>query len=283
MKVVVTGATGFIGRPMVAALEAQGHEVVSLSRASGSDVRQAGPWQEQVAAADAVIHLAGASIAGRRWNAAWKDEIKASRAEGTARVVEARPRILLCAGGVDVYPFDEGERPFAEDAPRGDTFLADVCGTWEATALAAEEHGARVACFRTGVVLGPGGGALERMTTPFKMFVGGPVGSGRQWFSWVHLDDVVGAYLFALDRVTVRGPVNLVAPQTVRQKDFARALGEALRRPSWAPVPGPILKLAVGELAEYLLHGRKVVPAALERLGYAFRRPDLRSALASVS
>jgi uncharacterized protein len=289
VKVFVTGATGFIGRPLVAALVADGHQVVGLARGGADlggaervagDVREAGPWQERAAACDAVVHLAGASIGGRRWSAAWKDEIRRSRVEGTARVVDAKPRVLLCAGGADYYAFDEGDRPYAEDAPCGDSFLAEVCAAWEAAAHAAEANESRVACLRTGVVLGRGG-ALARMTTPFKLFFGGPVGSGRQWFSWVHLDDVVGAYRFALAHEAVRGPINLVGPEAVRQKDFARALGKALRRPSWAPVPGPVLRLAVGELADYLLHGRRVVPAVLERLGYAFHHATLGSALAS--
>ena len=151
----------------------------------------------------------------------------------------------------------------------------------ERAALGASGHDVRAVAMRTGVVLGKGGGALARMATPFKAFFGGPVGSGHQWFSWVHLDDVVGAYLAALDG-TLSGPVNVVAPGTVRQRDFARALGDALHRPSWAAVPAFALRLMVGELAEYLLHGRRAVPAALEQAGYRFQHPDAAKALVAL-
>ena len=286
LRVFVTGASGFVGRPLAAALVDAGHQVVGLARHPATlgggaellvgDVTKAGSWQERAAACDAVIHLAGASFAGKRWNASRKAAISQSRVEGTRRLVEVRPKVLLCAGGVDYYPFDDSDRPHAEDAPAGDSFLARVCAAWEAEAQRAE--GARVACLRTGVVLGRGG-ALARMVTPFKLYVGGPVASGGQWLSWVALADVIGAYLFALENDAVRGPINLVGQEAVRQKDFARSLGKALGRPSWAPVPGPILRLVVGELADYLIHGRRVVPAALERLHYRFRHPSLASAL----
>ena len=286
MKVFVTGASGFVGRATTAALIEAGHQVVGLARHPATlgggaelivgDVTQAGPWQERAGACDAIIHLAGASIAGKRWSASWKAAISDSRVEGTRRVAECRPKILLCAGGVDYYPFDDSDRPYGEDAGRGDTFLARVCAAWEVEAERAA--GARVVCFRTGVVLGRGG-AIPRMAVPFKLWIGGPVATGRQWFSWIALADVVGAYLFALGHEAVRGPINLVGPEAVRQKAVARALGEALGRPSWAPVPGPVLRLAVGELADYLEHGRHVVPAALERLGYAFQHASLASAL----
>jgi uncharacterized protein len=301
VRVFITGATGMIGDALAAALLARGDQVVALSRgrrpppagaeAVVGDVTRSGPWQDAVAGCDALIHLAGAPIAGRRWDAAHKRDIRDSRLLGTARVVDAiaaaaaradaRPPTLLCASGADRYPSDESDKSYPETAPAGDSFLARVCQEWEeAAARAQSAAGARVASLRTGVVLGRGAGALAKLVPAFKAFVGGPLGSGRQWFPWVHLDDVVAAYLFVLDREAVRGPVNLVAPGIVRQRDFARQLGAALRRPAWVPVPALALRAAVGELAEYLLTGRRVVPEALLGAGYGFRRPDLASALA---
>jgi uncharacterized protein (TIGR01777 family) len=299
VRVFVTGATGLVGRALVGALEARGDAVVALSRQAGARVPGAavvhgdptapGPWMARVAGCDAVVHLAGEPIGARRWTEARKRRIVDSRVLSTRALVAAvaaapaaaRPRVLVGASGADYYPFDDGDTPYAEAGARGDHFLAGLCAAWQAEAEAAAAHGARVVVMRTAVVLAREGGALPRMATPFKLFAGGPLGTGRQWLAWVHLEDVIGAYLLALDRDAARGPVNLVAPGIVRQRDFARALGAALRRPSWAPLPGPILRLAVGELATYLLHGRRVVPAALAALGYGFHYPDAPSALAA--
>jgi uncharacterized protein (TIGR01777 family) len=305
-RVLVTGATGFIGRAIVKALLGRGDAVVVLTRSQaragelgdveviGADLESAGAWQAEVAGTDAVIHLAGEPIAGRRWNAMVKQQIHDSRVEGTARLVEAiaaaaperRPRVLVSTSGVDYYPFADGPRGFDDDdvpetdAP-SDGFLARVCRDWEAEAQLAEQHGVRVVRMRTGVVLGAGG-ALAKMTGAFRFFVGGKIGSGHQWFSWIHLDDVVAAYLAAVDDARYTGPVNLVAPEPARARDVARALGAALGRPSWLPVPGFALKAAVGaEFAEHLLHGRKVVPRALEKWGFRFAHPTLAGALES--
>ncbi len=296
MRVFVTGATGYIGEALVAALLARGYRVVALTRGGEvagatetvhGDVAAAGDWQARVAGCDAAVHLAGEPIAGGRLDAAQRERVLASRRDGTRQLVAAiaavpsadRPRMLLSASGADLYPFDESDRSYAENAGAGDSFLAAVCQTWENEARAAEAHGLRVARLRTGVVLGAGGGALSSMATPFRMFAGGPIGSGRQWFSWISLEDVVGGYLHTLRHEQLTGAVNLVAPGALRQRDFARALGHELGRPSWAPVPGFALRLAIGGLAEYALHGRRVVPAALARSGYAFRHADVAAAL----
>lgn len=287
MKVVVTGATGFVGTPLVTALQARGDDVVVLSRKAGDDLESPGPWTAKLRA-DAVVHLAGESIAAKRWDARQKQVLRDSRVETTRTIVEAigalsaseRPRVLVCASGADYYDFDDTDDEVTERAPAGDSFLARLCRDWEKEALAAREHGLRVACMRTGIVLGPGG-ALGKMTTPFKLFVGGRIGSGNQWMPWIHRDDAVAAYVAALDDARYAGPINLVT-DSVTNADFAKALGKAMGRPSWLPVPGFALKAAVGELAEYMLRGRRVVPARLRELGFAWLRPTLAEALSEV-
>jgi uncharacterized protein (TIGR01777 family) len=204
--------------------------------------------------------------------------VRDSRVLGTRHVVEAGPQALVCASGVDYYPFDESERAYDETAPAGDSFLAEVCVAWEAEARRAQ---GRVVTMRTGLVLARGAPAVTRILQPFRMFVGGPIGSGRQWFSWVHLEDVVGAYLLAVEG-DLDGAVNVVAPEPVRQAEFARAVGRALRRPAAVRVPSFALRAGLGELAEYALHGRRAVPAALARVGFAFRFGDLAGALQSI-
>ncbi|HVV83528.1 MAG TPA: TIGR01777 family oxidoreductase [Kofleriaceae bacterium] len=305
-RVVVTGATGLVGRPLVKALVGAGHAVTALVRDAArartalgdgvdvvaADLENPGAWQASLAGAAAIVHLAGEPIGGRRWNARQKQLIRDSRVESTRVIVEhlarldagARPRALVSASGIDYYgaadPELDDDLPVDERAPRGDSYLARVCGAWEAEAAAAERLGVRVARLRTGVVIAPGG-ALARMTTPFKLFVGGRVGSGAQWFSWIHLDDAVAAYVAAVDDARYTGPINLVAPGSARNRDLAHALGAALHRPSWLPVPAFALRVAVGELADYLLTGRRAVPAALERLGFAFAHPTLDEAVTS--
>jgi uncharacterized protein (TIGR01777 family) len=305
MRVVVTGATGYIGRPLVGALRGRGDEVIALTRDPArarlgdgvtlvqADLESPGPWQDALAGTDVIVHLAGEPMDGKRWNARQKQIIRDSRVEGTRGLVDAvralpgprRPTALIAASGIDYYPPAAGPDGFDDDDvterdPPGDDFMARLCRDWEAEAELAEEAGLRVVRMRTGVVLGPGG-ALARMAGPFRFFVGGPIGSGQQWLSWVHLDDVVAAYLAAIDDPRWRGPINLVAPEATRQRDVARAIGAALHRPALIPVPGFAVRLAIGELAEAILHGRKAVPAALQSLGFAFRHPTLREAVAA--
>jgi uncharacterized protein (TIGR01777 family) len=290
----MTGASGFIGRALTRALVGRGDEVVGLSRngavgagavAVTGDPTQAGPWRERLGGCDAVVHLAGEPIASRRWTPEQKEKLRASRVDSGKQLAAAlaalpaatRPRVLVSASGADVYPFDPSDRRYTEDVAAGGTFLARLVVAWEESTAGAAE---RVVAMRTGLVLGKGEGAMAKLITPFRLFIGGPIGSGQQWISWVHIDDVVGAFLHALDRDVLRGPVNLVTA-SARQRVFADALGDVLKRPSWLPVPGPVLRLAVGELSEYLLHGRNVVPEALDKAGYAFQRGDLAAALAA--
>lgn len=303
MKIGITGATGFIGRRIVAALQARGDEVIAFTRDPAraplqgvrlveAELEHPGAWQDALAGLDAVINLAGEPIAGKRWDARQKQRLRDSRVETTQNLVAAiakaspRPRVLVSASGVDYYPFaisdvgDFDDDEVTEVDPAADTFLGRLCKAWEAEALAAEPLGVRVVTMRTGIVLGPHGGALDKMTTPFKLFAGGRIGSGKQWMPWIHLDDVVAAYLAALDDDRYRGPINLVT-ESVRNAELSKELGAVMHRPSWLPVPAFALKAAVGELAESILNGRRVVPARLRELGFTWKHPELREALAS--
>lgn len=311
MRVFLTGASGFIGRALASALEARGDQVVAVSRDVDRARRRlgakvelvagdpcfSGDWQAALAGTDAVVNLAGQPIAGKRWNAQYRQILHDSRVDATRYLVEAiaattpadRPRVLISASGIDYYPFSddlglelEDDDVVVEGSPRGDSALARICRDWEAEATGARKAGLRVVLMRMGVILGGGGGALAALARPFKLLVGGRLGSGRQWVSWVHLDDVIAAYLFALDRSGISGPLNLVAPQPVRNRELARSMGRAMHRPAAVPMPAFALRAAVGEFSEYLLHGRRAVPAALERHGFQFRFPDLDSALADL-
>ena len=303
MKVMVTGATGFVGIPLVAKLRARGDSVIALVRdverakkrlpdveLVQADLETPGAWCERLDGADAVIHLAGEPIAAKRWDARQKQLIRDSRVESTRVLVDAigkarvRPKVLVTASGIDYYAFADSGHDFdddevTEDQPAADSFLGRLCRDWEKEALAAEAHGVRVACMRTGMVLGKAGGALDKLRRPFELFAGGKIGSGRQWVSWIHLDDVVNAYATAVADDRYRGPINLVTEST-RNAAFSRALGHALGKPSWLAVPGFALKAAVGgEFAESILNGRRVVPAKLRALGFAFQHPQLDEAM----
>lgn len=295
MHVVVAGGSGFIGKALIEELQAAGHRVSVLTRGDtavqrglGSGVA-ASAWSElphALRGVDAVVNLAGESIAGGRWTPARKQRILESRLRTTQALVEAmtkvepRPRVLVNASAVGYY----GDRatPVDESAAPGSDFLAGVCSQWEAAAQQADELGVRVVRLRIGVVLGKGGGALPRMLLPFKLFAGGPVGSGRQGFPWVHLADVVGLISWALETPHVAGALNAVAPVQQNGAEFARALGQVMGRPSWLPVPGFALRAGLGEMADLLLTGQFVVPAVAQRLGYRFRFPEVAAALRNV-
>ncbi len=302
MKIVITGATGLVGRPLSAALRQAGHEVVALTRhpgreaaptvagvrAVGWDGRTVGPWTAELRGAGGVVNLAGASIGSRRWTAARKRELMASRVDSTAALVAAigeaapaeRPPVLVNASGIDYYGHHDGEAQLDERAAPGDGFLAGLCVEWEAAARSAEALGTRVVLMRTAVVLAERALALRLLALPFRLFAGGPLGSGRQWFTWIHIDDLVGLYRLALEREDIAGAVNAVAPDVRRQHEVAREVGRVLRRPSWLPAPEPALRLVLGAQADLLLHGRRAVPARALDAGFDFHYPQIGPALA---
>jgi uncharacterized protein (TIGR01777 family) len=296
MHVTLTGATGLIGSRIVAALRARGDTVTVLSRDPGraratlGDV-EAHAWRslhEPAPAAaldgrDGVVHLAGENIA-QRWSDEARRAIRASREIGTRNLVaglrtaEPRPRVLVSASAVGYYG-PRGDEPVTEDAPPGDDFLAGVCVAWEREALAARDLGLRVVNLRAAVVLDSGGGALAKMLPFFRLGIGGPVAGGKQYLSWIHADDIVGLYLAALDGDTWEGAFNASAPEPATNRDFSRALGRALRRPAFAPVPGLAVRLLYGDMAEIVTEGQRAVPARAVERGYAFRHTDLEAAL----
>ena len=298
MKFLVTGATGFIGSVLVRRLLNEGHQIVVLTRRLDAfkhlptenlkvgvwDGRSVGLWTQHLLDVDAVVNLAGESIADGRWSIERKRLIKASRLESTRALVEAlskglsRPRVLVNASATGYYgPSPEGE--VTEDSPKGKGFLADVCADWENEAKKAESAGMRVVLLRFGIVVEKDGGALKKFIPPFKFYLGGPLGSGGQPFPWVHREDALGAILFAVQNETLSGPVNVVAPETLTMKQFCQALGRAMKRPCWTPVPGFALKAAFGEMSEIILKGQKAVPQKLLRAGYSFRYSNAEDAL----
>lgn len=294
MKILAFGATGFVGSHLVPHLMERGHEVTVAARsgksrlAGGAPVIKAdpttpGPWQEGVAAYDAVVNLAGTPIT-TRWNAEGKKSILESRVHSTRNIVDAlaptRGKTLLCANAVGFYG-DGGDRVLTEDAPRGEGFLADVAAAWQAEALRAEGFGHRVVIPRISVVLGEGG-ALAKMLVPFSLGLGGRLGNGRQWFSWIHVQDLVRVMSFLLETPTACGPCNACSPQPVTNARFTAALAGALGRPAFLPVPAPALRLLMGEAATMLLTGQRCVPAALQAMGFTFTHPDVDKALADI-
>jgi len=297
-RIVVSGATGLIGRAVVAALREQGGQPVVLSRnpqrarptfGEGVEVHrwegEGRPPAQALEGAYAVIHLSGEPI-DQRWTAAAKERIRESRVRSTRELVAAladlkgRPEVFLCASAIGYYG-DRGAEPLDEEAPPGSGFLPEVCIAWEKEAAAAAKVGVRAAWLRTGVVLAKSGGALARMLPFFKAGLGGPVGSGRQHLSWIHLEDVVGLYLFALAEDGISGPLNATAPQPVTNAEFARTLGRVLHRPAFLPVPPLALRLLYGEMATLLTTGARVVPAKALVHGYTFRHQQLEPALAA--
>jgi uncharacterized protein (TIGR01777 family) len=289
MRVLVTGGTGLVGKKVCDALRAAGHGVTVVSREPG---RVPGPsvgWdgvRGAVAESDAIVNLAGESVADGRWTEARKAEIRGSRIEATRALVRAvelattRPKVLINASAIGYYGAHRDER-LDETAGPGDDFLARVCRDWEAEAQKAEPLGLRVVRVRIGVVLAPNGGALASMLIPFRACLGGPIAGGGQWMSWVHRDDVVGLVVEALGNEAYTGAVNATAPNPVTNRDFAQALGRALGRPAVLPTPGFALRLALGEMASMLVNGQRVLPAVAERNGYAWRQPELAAALAA--
>lgn len=297
MRVLITGGTGLIGRALTDRLVGNDHEVVILSRGKSAsngfpegvavkswDARTAGVLVELVEAADAVVHLAGENIGQGRWTASRKSRILASRVDATSALTEAlrratrMPRVFVQASAVGFYG-PHGETELREDEAAGTDFLARVCQAWEAASFEVPDFGIRRVVARTGVVLSREGGALPRMALPFRLFVGGPVGSGRQWISWIHIKDLVGALEHLLMHDSAEGPYNLCAPRPVVNKELSTAMGRAMGRPSLFPVPAFVLRLMLGEQATIVLDGQRAVSDRLIDSGFSFSYPQIDAAL----
>jgi uncharacterized protein (TIGR01777 family) len=299
MKVLVSGGSGFIGRRLVASLVKDGDNVVVLSRQPETknppsgvrfvtwDARTAnGEWVKELSGAQGVVNLAGASIGRWPWTRRRMEELLSSRLLATTALVQAlertpaelRPPVLVSASGIDYYG-DRGDEVITEDSRAGDSFLARLSQQWEAVAMKAQPLGVRVVLIRTAMVFGRDALAFRLLTLPFRFFVGGPLGHGRQWFTWIHLDDIVGLYRLALEDPRVTGPVNAVAPDIRPERDVAKEIGRVMHRPALFPAPAPILRLALGQESELLLHGRRAEPAKARAYGYQFRFGGLHEAL----
>ena len=301
-RIIITGGAGLIGRALAVELARDKYEVVVLSRnpkaitdlpygvrSAPWDGKTAAGWGELVDGAEAIVHLAGENLAGegffpRRWTPERKERILKSRLETGAAVVQAvqaafaKPRALIQSSAVGAYG-PRGDEEVGEDAPYGSDFLGTVAARWEASTAAVETLGVRRAIARTGVVLAAREGALPRMLLPFRLFVGGWFGSGRQWLSWIHLADEVAALRFLIENRAASGAFNLAAPRPLTGRDFGRAIGRAMRRPAFMPVPGFALRMAFGEVATVVLDGQRATPRRLSALGFQFRFPDAESAL----
>jgi uncharacterized protein len=299
MKLIITGATGFIGSVLIERLRRQGHSLVLLSRKPRRPQSRAteqwltwepgvaGEWQRAVDGVDGVVNLAGEPIAAKRWTKAQKERLRRSRIDTTRALVNAiasargKPRYLVSASAVGYYG-SRGDEILTEESVPGDDFLSRLCVEWEGEARKAEEYGVRVAFLRTGIVLGKGKGALAKMVPPFKLFFGGRLGSGKQWMPWIHIEDEVSLIQFLAENDTARGAFNATAPNPVTMNEFARCLGRVLNRPGWAPVPTSMLSLLLGEMAEMLLGGQRALPAATQQSGFRFKYKHVADALASL-
>ena len=305
MRVFVTGGTGLIGSRLIKALVQRGDWALVLTRRFArsrqllgpdcelveGDPMQPGPWQDKATGCEAVVHLAGENIFNRRWNARFKALLFDSRIRSTQHVVEAlkgsprredgTPKILVNASAIGFYG-PHGDEELTEQSPPGSDYMANLCVEWEKAALAARALGIRVAMVRVGIVLDRQGGALAKLLTPFRMGVGGPVGNGKQWMSWIHHDDMIGLFLLALDNAGASGPLNGTAPQPVTNRDFGKALGRALHRPSFMPTPALALRVMLGEVANVVATGQRVLPRVPLELGYAYKFPTIDAALADI-
>ncbi|WNZ23013.1 TIGR01777 family protein [Leptolyngbya sp. NK1-12] len=304
MKVAVTGATGFVGSRLVQRLQQSGHQILVLTR-NADRAKQifpasafpnveiiaytpltSGSWQAEIAGCDGVVNLAGAPIAESRWTPERKQEILDSRKIGTEKIVEAiaqanpKPSVLVNSSAIGYYGTSE-TATFDETSPAGQDFLAEVCQAWEAAAEAVKQTGTRLVILRTGIVLGDGG-ALAKMLTPFRLFAGGPLGSGKQWFSWIHIDDLVNLILRALTEPTMEDVLNATAPEPVRMAELCHTLGQILHRPSWLPVPAAALELLLGDAAKVVLEGQQVLPKRTQAIGFTYQYPTVKQALQDI-
>lgn len=300
MKIAIAGATGFVGSRLVAQLQAQGHQVIILTRSPqqasnrfgqaqivGYNPLKSGEWQQSISGCDAVINLAGEPIAEKRWTPAQKRSILDSRQLGTQKIVEAidlatiKPQVLINASAIGYYGTSETSK-FDETSPAGTDFLAEVCAAWETAAQSVTANGTRVVILRLGIVLGENGGALGKMLAPFSAFVGGPIGSGNQWFSWIHRDDVVKLIIAALNDTKMQGVYNATAPNPITMTEFAQTLGTVMNRPSWLPVPNFVLEAMLGEGAIVVLQGQQVVPTRTLAQGFDFQYSTIEPALTAI-
>lgn len=303
MKIVITGATGFVGHALVKTLVSQSHELILLVRNSAKaqklfpasqfpqvtimpyQATESGDWQKAINGCDAVINLAGTPIA-ERWTPEYKKAILTSRQLGTQKMVEAiaqaevKPQVLINTSAIGFYGNSE-TATFTETSPRGQDFLAQVCEQWEAEAQKVQNLGVRLVILRFGLVLG-NGGVLAKMLPPFKLFAGGPLGTGQQWFSWIDLEDLIRLIEFALTQSSMQGIFNATAPHPVRMKEFCQILGDILHRPSWLPVPDLAINLLLGEAASVVLEGQQVLPTATQAIGFQFHYPELRESLSKI-
>ena len=299
MRILITGGTGFVGAQLTSRFIQNGDEVTILTRSKKGpekgpagisylqgDPTQKGSWQEAIKNHDAIINLAGASIFSR-WTEEHKKAIRESRVSTTQNIVEGIPSrperlfTLFSTSAVGYYGFC-GDEELVEDSPPGNDFLARIAKEWEGEALKAKNKGARVVITRFGIVMGEKGGALGQMIPLFKKYIGGPIGSGKQWFSWVHIKDLAEAFAFLLKHPEISGPVNVCSPNPVRNKDLAKALGKALHRPSFFPAPGFMVKWVLGEFGSVILEGQRVIPRRLLNSGFVFQYPDIENALQGI-
>jgi uncharacterized protein (TIGR01777 family) len=301
MRVLITGGTGLVGRRIVARLRERGDDVVVLSRASGilrrfpdgtivvvGDPTVAGPWLDELAQCDGIIHLAGEPVAAR-WTTKRRQRILDSRVNSTRLIAEtlakaeSRPRAFVCASAVGFYGmYEDNPTEFVEGDLPGSGFLSDVCVAWEAATEPAKAAGVRVAIIRIGMVLAGDGGALPPMSKAFRWFAGGPVASGRQWISWIHIDDLAGLFLLALDRADAVGPINGTAPEPITNWGFSMTLARVLKRPCWLRAPRIALRLLLGEASTLATHGQRAIPTRAKALGYEYKYPLLEPALQAI-
>ena len=304
MKVAISGATGFVGKRLVERLHLQGHHILVLTRNVMAAQKsfpssqfpnvetvaytpsESGDWQQSIAGCDGVVNLAGEPIAEGRWTAARKQEILHSRKLGTQKIVEAialanpKPQVLVNASAIGYYGTSENAT-FDEKSAAGNDFLAQVCSNWEAEAQKVTSAGVRLVIIRLGIVLGKGG-ALDKMVTPFKLFAGGPIGTGKQWFSWIHRDDLVNMIIQALTRPDISGVLNGTAPNPVRMNELSQTMGQVMNRPSWLPVPSLAIEALLGDGAIVVLEGQQVLPQRPLAYNFDYQFPTLKEALKDI-
>jgi uncharacterized protein (TIGR01777 family) len=298
MRILIIGGVGFVGSHLSNLLLSRGHTVTAVGRRStqalinhpnfhyiSADTSEEGPWQEKLTDFDAVFNLAGKTIFNR-WSDSYKKLIYDSRILTTRNLVAGLPKdkeVTFISTSATGYYGNRGDDLLTEDASPGDDFLAKVGKDWESEAYTAEQKGIRVITARFGVVLGKGGGAMEKMIPAFRFYVGGPLGNGLQWFPWIHMDDLLSAFLFILENQDITGPVNFCAPNPVRNRDLAKAMGRVLKRPSFMPAPAFMIRLIAGEFGNVLLYSQRAVPEKLLSYGFSFQYPDITAAIENIA